>query len=116
MNLWDSFGYHGHIVFGVAVSLAEDTAMAKTPSPWHPYLGIQRTYSSTRLMSCVGLFIALSVTAVFGQDDDDEQPPGLRARYLVNEIAVERVDSDISFDWGQSPPDPRLPAGPSTLR
>ena len=58
--------------------------------------------------------IVLIATSVFGQDDDDEQPPGLRARYQVDTSVVERVDPDIAFAWGSGSPDERLPIGPFT--
>lgn len=66
---------------------------------------------SAAMFCCLGLVVALSVSA-FGQDDDDEQPPGLRARYQVSDVTIERVDPDISFPWGAASPDPRLPSGP----
>ncbi len=54
----------------------------------------------------------LAASPLFAQDnDDDEQPPGLRARYAVGTISVERIDSDIEFPWGDAAPDERLPPG-----
>jgi cbb3-type cytochrome oxidase cytochrome c subunit len=111
---WNWFERHGRTVFGVAVSLAEDTAMSKTPSPWCPFSWIRRADSSVVLRCWLSLFIAFFAASVFGQDEDDEQPPGLRARYQVNDAVVERVDPDIAFQWGSSQPDPRLPAGKFT--
>lgn len=66
------------------------------------------------LKCCLSLCIAVAGGMAFGQDDDDEQPPGLRARYQVSDAVVERVDADIAFQWGRLPPDPRLPAGKFT--
>lgn len=57
-------------------------------------------------------------------DDDDETPPGLLAVYRAvgaetktstdkNGVApVTRIDRSLSFHWGDSSPDQRLPAGP----
>ncbi len=88
--------------------------MSKTSSPWHPFSWIPRPDSSVVLKCCLSLFISFSVTLAYGQDEDDEQPPGLRARYQVVDAVVERVDADLAFQWGQLPPDPRLPAGKFT--
>lgn len=55
--------------------------------------------------------LLLSAGPAFGQDDEDEQPPGLRARYQVGTTVVERVDSDIAFEWAEAAPDERLPSG-----
>ncbi len=55
--------------------------------------------------------VLLMAAPVLGQDEDDEQPPGLLARYQVNEAVVERVDPDIAFQWGSAAPDERLPPG-----
>jgi cbb3-type cytochrome oxidase cytochrome c subunit len=62
------------------------------------------------------LILLLMSTTAWAQDDDDEQPPGLRGRYVVNQAVVERVDSDLSFDWGSAPPDERLPSGKFSAR
>ncbi len=53
----------------------------------------------------------LAASPLFAQDDDDEQPPGLRARYTVGTLSVERIDSDIAFPWCDKAPDERLPPG-----
>lgn len=79
---------------------------ASDQSPWH--------LLSAAIKCWLGLFFVFSGTLAFGQDEDDEQPPGLRGRYQVGDAVVERVDSDLAFQWGSSPPDPRLPAGKFT--
>jgi mono/diheme cytochrome c family protein len=85
--------------------------MSKTPSPWYPCSWIRRGNLSALLRCCLSLLISLSAAVAVGQNEDDEQPPGLRARYQVNDAVVERVDEDLAFQWGQSPPDARLPSG-----
>lgn len=55
--------------------------------------------------------VFLIAAPAFAQDEDDEQPPGLLARYEVNDVVVERVDPDIAFQWGNAAPDDRLPGG-----
>jgi mono/diheme cytochrome c family protein len=66
----------------------------------------------------IGIAIVLLVapTAFAQNDDDDEQPPGLRARYQSGAAIVERVDPDVAFVWGDAAPDERLPAGTFTAR
>ena len=54
------------------------------------------------------------MAATASGQDDDEQPPGLLARFQVGSVFVERVDSDVAFQWGSQPPDERLPGGPFT--
>lgn len=58
--------------------------------------------------------IVLIATSAYGQDDDEEQPPGLLARYEVGQAVIERVDPDIAFQWADALPDERLPAGKFT--
>ncbi len=60
------------------------------------------------------LAVLLTAASACAQDEDDEQPPGLRARYQVDQSVVERVDPDIAFQWGDGPPDERLPSGSFT--
>ena len=45
-------------------------------------------------------------------DEDEDFPPGLEATYTVGESTVRRIDYTLSFDWGGSAPDERLPVGP----
>jgi len=48
-----------------------------------------------------------------GDDEEDEDyRPGLSASYIVGETTIQRVDPDIAFNWQNSTPDRRLPAGP----
>jgi hypothetical protein len=66
---------------------------------------------------CHRYLFVLAIATVFplyAQDEDDDQPPGLVARYEVNGSSVERVDPDVLFNWSSSPPDERLPAGKFT--
>lgn len=60
-------------------------------------------------------FVLIAAPAI-AQDDDDEQPPGLLARYQVNQAVVERVDPDIAFQWDTAAPDERLPSGKFTAQ
>ncbi|MBS0205896.1 MAG: hypothetical protein JSS49_23595 [Planctomycetes bacterium] len=60
------------------------------------------------------LFLFVGVIRIGAQEDDDEQPPGLRGRYQVKQAVVERVDPDIEFQWGENAPDERLPSGSFT--
>lgn len=59
------------------------------------------------------LALATPAIAQF-EEDDDEYPPGVLARYSSGGKTITRVEPDIAFDWGKSPPDPRLSAGPFT--
>ncbi|MEO2015281.1 MAG: c-type cytochrome, partial [Fuerstiella sp.] len=45
------------------------------------------------------------------QEDDEDFPPGLLAKYSAGEHTIERVDKVLSFDWGDAAPDQRLPPG-----
>ncbi len=51
-------------------------------------------------------------TATAADDDDEDSPPGLVARYTAGEKSIERIDRDLQFVWGTHAPDTRLPAGP----
>ncbi|TXI10600.1 MAG: hypothetical protein E6Q76_03775 [Rhizobium sp.] len=70
--------------------------------------------TSGLLKCCVSLCIVIVGGMAYGQDEDDEQPLGLRARYQVQDRVVDRVDADLAFQWGMSPPDARLPEGKFT--
>ena len=63
----------------------------------------------------VGLVFLVSVSGVAnaGQlsDEDDEYQPGLVGSYSGGGQTIERIDSEIAFDWKLSSPDPRLPEG-----
>jgi len=48
------------------------------------------------------------------QDDDSEFRPGLLVEYRTPNASLQRVDSQVAFDWENSAPDPLLPAGPFT--
>jgi len=49
-----------------------------------------------------------------GQEAPEESdfPPGLLAVYRTAQTKIERLDPQISFDWGNDSPDVRLAAGP----
>ncbi|MCP4170022.1 MAG: c-type cytochrome [Fuerstiella sp.] len=55
-----------------------------------------------------------SVPAV--QEDDEDFPPGLLAKYAVGEHTIERVDKSVNFNWGAAAPDQRLPRGRFTAQ
>ncbi|MCP4169815.1 MAG: c-type cytochrome, partial [Fuerstiella sp.] len=59
--------------------------------------------TTTTILSVPSLLIA--------QEDDEDFPPGLLAKYSVGEHTIERVDKVLSFDWGGAAPDQRLPQG-----
>lgn len=51
--------------------------------------------------------------ASLAQDEDFEEfPAGLLARYSAAKKTVRRVDPDVAFVWKDDAPDPRLPRGP----
>ncbi|MDG1896342.1 MAG: c-type cytochrome [Fuerstiella sp.] len=45
------------------------------------------------------------------QEEDEDFPPGLLAKYSMDGDTIERVDKTLSFDWGSSAPDQRLSRG-----
>ncbi|MEO2030272.1 MAG: c-type cytochrome [Fuerstiella sp.] len=53
---------------------------------------------------------------LIAQEDDEDFPPGLLAKYAVGEHTIERVDKVLSFDWGGAAPDQRLPRGEFSAR
>lgn len=55
---------------------------------------------------------AASVSALQLEDEELEYVPGLQAVYRTPQATVSRIDDDISFSWGESSPDSRLPNGP----
>ncbi len=44
--------------------------------------------------------------------EESDFPPGLLAVYKTTQTKIERLDPQVSFDWGNDSPDTRLPAGP----
>lgn len=71
-----------------------------------------------RLPRCSSFFALTVVCALTGTTasplvafQDEDFFPGLLGRYSVGQASVERVDEVLSFDWGESAPDERLPAG-----
>lgn len=67
-----------------------------------------------RASLCVLVFCAAA--PAFAQEADDDQPPGLIARYTAGDRSIERVDRDVQFVWRDGAPDQRLPAGPFAAR
>ena len=67
--------------------------------------------SCFRLQLLLLAAIACVAPPAFAQLDEDEFPPGLLATYTAGGKTVTRVEPDSSFDWGESAPDQRLPAG-----
>jgi mono/diheme cytochrome c family protein len=59
----------------------------------------------------IPIFVTLPAVA---QDDplDDELPNGVVGRFTASGQTVEQLGSDLSFQWGNVSPDPRLPDGP----
>lgn len=65
-----------------------------------------------RLLQCSSVILAGAAVTSFSVAQDDEIPYGLLAKYTVGENSVERIDTELGFDWGGASPDERLPAGP----
>lgn len=68
----------------------------------------------TRMLNLLILALAMASTLLSpcrAQDEDEDFPPGLLAKYSVGDQSVERIDSVVSFDWGADSPDERLPQG-----
>ncbi len=62
------------------------------------------------------LLLAVSVVAVAGSlhaqfDETGDMLPGLLGKYTAQGVTIERLDPCVSFYWGTSAPDERLPAG-----
>ncbi|MEZ6121991.1 MAG: c-type cytochrome [Planctomycetaceae bacterium] len=68
-------------------------------------------HHSARLLT---LLLVCSATPLLGQDEGEDFHPGLLATYSVGDDSVHRVDATLSFDWGGSAPDERLPPGAFT--
>ena len=71
-----------------------------------------------RLPRCSWFFALTVASALIGTSasplaafQDEDFFPGLIGRYAAGEESVERVDDVLSFDWGSSAPDERLPSG-----
>lgn len=75
----------------------------------------------------VGLVLGLLVAAIpapapagaQGQDDPEGAAPGLVAEYAATPggpVVARRVEADLTHDWGEARPDPRLPRGPFAAR
>ncbi|MBM4074355.1 MAG: hypothetical protein FJ267_01765, partial [Planctomycetes bacterium] len=73
-------------------------------------------FGSTRLIPSFVLalittfcFSSSCCNSLFADDGDDENlRPGLLARYSSGDRTVDRVDSDISFEWFHQLPDERM--------
>lgn len=68
-------------------------------------------------LSVVCTLTLLGSISVSADEDSDAIPFGLLAKYTseldnIKHPAVERIDPELSFDWGSAAPDERLPAGP----
>jgi mono/diheme cytochrome c family protein len=48
----------------------------------------------------------------FAQEEDEDFSPGLLAKYVAGNKAIERIDPNVQFVWNADSPDTRLPAGP----
>ncbi len=67
------------------------------------------------LLPFFALLVVAGSTCVAAPQEDPEEsdfPPGLLAVYRAAQTRIERLDPQISFDWGTDSPDVRLPAGP----
>ena len=71
-----------------------------------------RTNFSTIGMCVLLLLLPIGRSLAQLDDEDEDFPPGLLATYSSAERAVQRVDPDVAFDWGNASPDSRLPRGP----
>ncbi|MCH7988177.1 MAG: c-type cytochrome, partial [Planctomycetes bacterium] len=60
----------------------------------------------------LGLFCPLSLFAQTQDEEAEDFPPGMLARYSAGGKTIQRVDPDISFVWGVAAPDQRIPPGP----
>src|SRR5262245_8552384 len=69
---------------------------------------MSQTRGLRAILAALVLAMALPVLA---DEDDDELFPGLMATYQAGTRTVERIDSDVAFDWGAGVPDPRLETG-----
>ena len=65
-----------------------------------------------RLCSKATLILFLATTLSASAQDDEDFPPGLLATYSSGGTSLQRVDSDLAFDWGSQTPDVRLKNGP----
>ena len=70
-----------------------------------------------RTGTMLAVVLACTIAGAFQPaTDDDELQPGLVARYqagaaaATEAAAIERVDADVQFVWGEGSPDPRLAA------
>ena len=71
----------------------------------------QSSTSHTFVIALI-LFTGIQLGECRAQDDDEDFSPGLMARYTSGGHSVTRIDEGLSFDWGASAADLRLPAGP----
>ena len=76
-----------------------------------------RSFFLTRFLLLFAGFLAASgpfCLAAPEQEDPEESdfPPGLLAVYRTAQTKIERLDPQVSFDWGSDSPDVRLAAGP----
>ena len=69
-----------------------------------------RLWNATIFWVTTTAILSLSFPS-FAQEEDEDFPPGLLAKYSVREHTVERVDKTLSFDWADAAPDQRLPRG-----
>lgn len=58
------------------------------------------------------LLCSCQTSTTFAQDEPEDFPPGLLAKYSVGDQTVETIDYDLSFRWENDAPDERLPAKP----
>ncbi|MEO2015283.1 MAG: hypothetical protein ABGZ53_13010, partial [Fuerstiella sp.] len=49
---------------------------------------------------CVITTVFTVPSLLSAQEDDEDFPPGLLAKYSAGEHTIERVDKVLSFDWG----------------
>ncbi|VAX40497.1 hypothetical protein MNBD_PLANCTO02-1261, partial [hydrothermal vent metagenome] len=66
--------------------------------------------------ACCALLVLCSAVTLMAQDsddddEDDDYPPGVVATYTLGGKSVQRIDTEIAFDWQADSPDARLPQG-----
>ena len=63
--------------------------------------------------SMTGAVFLATFCSGFAQNFEDEDlPPGVLLKLTAGDRTVERIEDDISANWGEASPDPRLPTGP----
>lgn len=75
---------------------------------------LRHRLSGPTVWLCLGLPCGLAITPP--QVNAQESQRGLLAQFTAGNQSITRLDDDVQFVWNESPPDPRLSAGPFTAR